>query len=338
LPEKISKEEKKTVLKPIAIWLVLAGILTLASIITLVFYLGSIGSTLGFLLILSMTFLSAYEISISRSVWSGQVGEWSGVLRALFVSMLARGLLIFFLWGPYNNYYTDPNIETITGALFYLNVISLLVEGSSLGLIYYKRNYFAPPPEEVESAMRRMKVTGVKTLSDCPKCKNLVEADWHSCPSCGTVLPKFCVNCGTAVNEDVKQCPKCGTEIQSSKAIANLIETLRQTAELPASPETKSVRYEKYAEALIKGGRTDEAIEAYRKSIHFTQFYRKQTNFMVKMAMVYHNTGRDNQAMDLLDASLELDPEDWAGAKQLKDEIQGNPGQAPMPKNTSVTA
>jgi len=338
LPEKISKEEEKTILKPIAIWLVLAGILTLISIITLVFYLGSIGSTLGFLLILSMTFLSAYEISISRSVWSGQVGEWAGVLRALFISMLARGLLIFLLWGPYNNNYTDQTIQVLTGALFYLNVISLLVEGGSLGLIYYKRNYFAPPPEEVESSLKRMRVTGVKTLSDCPQCKSLVESDWHSCPSCGTVLPKFCVNCGTPVNEDFKQCPKCGTEIQAPKAIANLIETLRQTAELPASPETKSVRYEKYAEALIKGGRTDEAIEAYKKSIHFTQFYRKQTNFMVKMAMVYHNTGRDKQALDLLDESLELDPQDWAGAVSLKNEILGVKGPTALSNNQPVKA
>jgi tetratricopeptide (TPR) repeat protein len=85
------------------------------------------------------------------------------------------------------------------------------------------------------------------------------------------------------------------------------------------------VRYEKYAEALIKGGRTDEAIEAYRTAIHYTQFYRKQTNFMVKMAMVYHNTGRDRQALDLCDAAMELDPQDWAGAKQLKDQILAGP-------------
>ncbi len=158
-------------------------------------------------------------------------------------------------------------------------------------IIYVNKDFFAPPKEDIEASMKRLKVTGVKTVFDCPNCKSLVEADWHSCPSCGTVLPKFCVNCGTPVDENIKQCPKCGTEIRASVAIANLIETLRQTAELPASPETKSVRYEKYAEALIKGGRTDEAIEAYRTAIHYTQFYRKQTNFMVKMAVVYHNTG-----------------------------------------------
>jgi RNA polymerase subunit RPABC4/transcription elongation factor Spt4 len=236
-----------------------------------------------------------------------------------------RLVLIYLFYGPFTEPYANTFEDQLAVALFVGNVVSLVFELITFVFVYIKKEYFMPAKEDIESSMKRLKVTGVRTVSDCPNCKNLVEADWHSCPSCGTVLPKFCVNCGTPVDENIKQCPKCGTEIRASVAIANLIETLRQTAELQASPETKSVRYEKYAEALIKGGRTDEAIEAYRTAIHYTQFYRKQTNFMVKMAMVYHNTGRDRQALDLCDAAMELDPQDWAGAKQLKDQILAGP-------------
>lgn len=338
MPEKTTKEKHKTILKPIAIWLVFASILTLITIFSLVFWLSALSSMLGFMMIVAMTFLSAYMMAVSRSVWGGQVGEWNGAMKAMALSILARCLLLALLWGPYNYAYENQQLLDVSEDLFYLNLISLVVELVSFGVIYRRSDLFDPSPEEREVAFKRMAVSGVKTVSECPKCKNLVEAEWHSCPNCGTLLPKFCVNCGIAVDENIRQCPKCGTEIRASAAIANLIETLRQTAELPASPETKSVRYEKYAEALIKGGRTDEAIEAYKKSIHFTQFYRKQTNFMVKMAMVYHNTGRDKQALDLLDESLELDPQDWAGAIQLKNEILGVKGPTALNNNQPVKA
>jgi tetratricopeptide (TPR) repeat protein len=325
---------KSVVLKVLAIMLVLAGITSLMSIFGF-FYLGVVSSTIGFLLGLVLVFVSAFIIGTARPVWGAQIGERLGILRTIAMDLPFRLILIYLFYGPFIEPYTDSFEDQVAVSLFIGNVTSLIFELITFVFVYTKKEYFMPAREDIESSMKRLKVTGVKTVSDCPSCKNLVEADWHSCPSCGTVLPKFCINCGTPVDENIKQCPKCGTEIRASVAIANLIETLRQTAELQASPETKSVRYEKYAEALIKGGRTDEAIEAYRTAIHYTQFYRKQTNFIMKMAMVYHNTGRDRQALDLCDASLELDPQDWAGAKQLKDQIlapppPASPGIAPV--------
>ena len=324
---------KSVVLKVLAIMLVLAGITSLMSIFGF-FYLGIVGSTAGFLIALILVFVSAFLIVTARPVWGAQIGERLGIMRTIAMDLPLRLILIYLFYGPYVDTLTDATKDQMAVSLFISNVISLIFELITFLFVFWKKEYFVPAKEEIESSMKRLKVTGVKTVSDCPSCKNLVEADWHSCPSCGTVLPKFCVNCGTPVDENIKQCPKCGTEIRASVAIANLIETLRQTAELQASPETKSVRYEKYAEALIKGGRTDEAIEAYRTAIHYTQFYRKQTNFMVKMATVYHNTGRDKQALDLCDASLELDPQDWAGAKALKDQILAVP--APPPSSGTV--
>jgi tetratricopeptide (TPR) repeat protein len=328
---------KYMVLRPIAIWSIFAGLLSMLSMFSL-FYFNSVGTVLGIILTLVILFMAILLIGSSRSIWTAQVGEWPGIVRIISINLLFRVVLIYFLYGPYTVNYSDAFKADMAQALLYLNLISMAFEATALIVIIRRREYFALPKETVEATMKRLKVTGVKTVSDCPQCKSLVEADWHSCPNCGTFLPKFCVNCETPVDENIKQCPKCGTEIRASQAIANLIETLRQTAELPASPETKSVRYEKYAEALIKGGRTDEAIEAYKKSIHFTQFYRKQTNFMVKMAMVYHNTGRDKQALDLLDASMELDPEDWAGAKRLKDDILGIKGPAQVAITSPVKA
>jgi RNA polymerase subunit RPABC4/transcription elongation factor Spt4 len=328
---------KSVVLRILAIMLVLAGLTSLMSIFGL-FLLGVVSSTIGFLLGLVLVFVSAFLIGTARPVWGAQIGERLGILRTIAMDLPFRLILIYLFYGPFIEPYTGSFEDQLAVSLFIGNVSSLVFELIVFVYVYYKKEYFMPAREDVESSMKRLKVTGVRTVSDCPNCKSLVEADWHSCPSCGTLLPKFCVNCGTPVDENIKQCPKCGTSIRASVAIANLIETLHQTAELPASPETKSVRYEKYAEALIKGGRTDEAIEAYRTAIHYTQFYRKQTNFMVKMATVYHNTGRDKQALDLCDASLELDPQDWAGAKQLKDQILAVPAPPPSSGTAPVKA
>jgi tetratricopeptide (TPR) repeat protein len=329
---------KLWVLRPLALGMLLGALFNIVLIISLTFVTFTIGSTLGFLLALLLFITSALIVMSIPSVWNGVVGESRTIMRAIIINLPARLFLLYvvtdalFIAG--DRAWNDPLFLSFFVLLVYIvvnDVVALIV-------IFLRPDYFMPPREEIEASMKRMKVTGVKTVSDCPSCKNLVESDWHSCPNCGTVLPKFCVNCGTPVDENIKRCPKCGNEIQASQAIANLIETLRQTAELPASPETKSVRYEKYAEALIKGGRTDEAIEAYRTSIHYTQFYRKQTNFMTKMAMVYHNTGRDKQALDLLDASLELDPQDWAGARQLKNEILGAKAPTALKNNPPVKA
>jgi tetratricopeptide (TPR) repeat protein len=96
---------------------------------------------------------------------------------------------------------------------------------------------------------------------------------------------------------------------------------LKETAELQASPETRSARYARYAEAQLKAGDAKGAVESYRKAIHYTEFKKKQTNFMVKMARVLSNTGCKQDAMQILDAALQLDPQDWAGAARVREDI-----------------
>jgi tetratricopeptide (TPR) repeat protein len=91
-----------------------------------------------------------------------------------------------------------------------------------------------------------------------------------------------------------------------------------------AKPEAKSARYARLAEAYLKSGEIEQALETYRKAIHFTEFDRKRCNFLVKMATILHNAGRDEEAMKILDTSLELDPQDVAGAMATKGQIKAD--------------
>ncbi len=68
---------KSVVLKVLAIMLVLAGITSLMSIFGF-FYLGIVGSTIGFLLGLVLVFVSAFLIGTARPVWGAQIGERHG--------------------------------------------------------------------------------------------------------------------------------------------------------------------------------------------------------------------------------------------------------------------
>lgn len=208
--------------------------------------------------------------------------------------------------------------------LMVLNVITLLVEVAGFAVVYVKKSFFQPPKEEVESMLRRVQTT-VKAASVCPKCHEIVEADWSCCPNCGTGLPKFCAGCNATVKHTDLKCAQCGAEIAKVDAIENLIKTLHEQSEQQAFPETRSIRYARYADALLKGGRLDDAIEAYRSAIHYTQFERKRTNFMVKMAEVYGNSGKKKEALEMLDAALVLDPQDWAGAAKKKVAIMAGP-------------
>lgn len=303
---------------PVAIWVIVAGLLTLFTAFMLTFWFRSISPVMGFLLLLFMTFLAVYEMGSFRSIWMAQVGEWGGVLRSLGISLPVRFLFVFLTLGAFTPNMSDQN-RTILDVLLVMNIVSLVVELFGLVIVYSKKEAFMPSKEEVDAVMKRIQTTGVRTVSECPSCKGLVEPDWCSCPSCGTSLPRFCVKCNGAIGFHDLKCSSCGVDVIQSAALLNMIDTLKETAEMPASSETRSVRYARYGEVLLKGGRTEEAIEAYRKAIHFTQFVRKQTNFMVKMATVYENSGSHAEAMQMLDAALELDPEDWAGAKKARE-------------------
>jgi tetratricopeptide (TPR) repeat protein len=95
-------------------------------------------------------------------------------------------------------------------------------------------------------------------------------------------------------------------------------------SEEEAKPEAKSIRYARLAEAYLKNGEIGLALETYREAIHFSEFDRKRCNFMVKIANILHNVGRDEEAMKMLDAALELDPKDIAGARTVKGQINAD--------------
>jgi len=104
-----------------------------------------------------------------------------------------------------------------------------------------------------------------------------------------------------------------------------MVDALRKTAELDASPETRSARYARLGDGLLKIGQLDEAVEAFKTAIHYTKYDRKRTNFMVKMAVVMANKGRLDEADQLLDAALKLDPQDVSGAQKVMEELHKAP-------------
>jgi tetratricopeptide (TPR) repeat protein len=110
-----------------------------------------------------------------------------------------------------------------------------------------------------------------------------------------------------------------------------MVDTLRRTAEMAGAPETRSARYARLGNGLLKIGKLDEAVEAFKKAIDSTQFTRKRTNFMVKMAVVMANKGRLDEADRLLVEAVTLDPEDMAGAKKVMEELRKTPNEGVCP-------
>jgi tetratricopeptide (TPR) repeat protein len=198
-----------------------------------------------------------------------------------------------------------------------LSLVSAAVELSVLFIAVTKKEYYQPSKEELENALRKVGNVAIKSVSECPKCKELVELDWSLCPNCGSALPKFCANCGNELKTAQESCPKCGAKVEPRESLKAMVETLRASAESPAMQETRSARYARLAEAQLKSGDVEGAADSYRKAILYTEFNRKRTNFMVKMALILYNAGRKEEAMKLLEESLEMEPEDWAGAKKV---------------------
>ncbi|OPY33391.1 MAG: Tetratricopeptide repeat protein [Methanomassiliicoccales archaeon PtaU1.Bin124] len=314
---------KKVVLRPIAMWMIVAGLLSIITVFSLTFNLKVLSTVIGYLLLLLVVFLAVYELGVVRSLWIVQEGEYESIIRGIGLNIPFRLLYIGLLFTAY-----APNMAAGTRGtvdlLLVLNVITLFVEVLAFAFVYVKKAYFSPPQEEVEAMMKRVQ-TSAKLVSKCPHCQDVVETEWTCCPGCGSELPHFCAGCGAPVKHGDMKCAACGRELAKAVAVEGLIRTLKDLSEQPATPETRSVRYARYAEALLKGGHLDEAIESYRKAIQFTQFPRKRTNFMVKMANVYQNSGRTKEAEEMLDAALALDPSDWAEAAKKKELLRRGP-------------
>jgi tetratricopeptide (TPR) repeat protein len=315
-------------LKPLAAWLVIAGIITIVSIFYAIFASHTIDVIIGILLTLVLIIVASWEITVARSVWGSQIGERDNIMRSMLACLLVRAFLIYLILdvnalGKITQFDTLSSGQQAGLILSILSIISAIVELIVFVVAVKKKEYYQPSKEELDNAMRKVGGAKVKSVSECPKCKDLVELDWSLCPNCGSKLPKFCANCGEELKIMQDTCPKCGTKVEAPASLRVMIKTLKASAESPALQETRSARYARLAEAQLKGGDVEGAIESYKKAIQNTEFNRKRTNFMVKMAIVLDNSGRKEDAIKMLDDSLELDPDDWAGAKKVISQIRG---------------
>jgi len=300
---------KKPVLLLPAIGLIFAGLVLIISPATAIFLFKSVSTVFGIVLMLIFTVVGVWEISLSRTIATSQIGEWPGIMKALVIALIMRLIAIVL---------TDDLVQILNFAAGGLEVLALV-------LVYVYKPSFMPSKEEVASALKRFSSVTVKAGAQCPKCKAVVESEWTLCPECGTRLPKYCAKCNTMVNEGETACCKCGTKIEVAPSLVLMVETLKKTAELDAAPETRSARYARLGDGLLKIGQLDEAVEAFKTAIHYTQFDRKRTNFMVKMAVVMANKGRIAEADQLLDAALKLDPQDVSGAQKVMAELHKAP-------------
>lgn len=257
-------------------------------------------------------------MSTARAIYRSEMGSWRGSLNLVILSLLGRAFLI------YVNYkvYLDPKgKDDFVFALLILNLVFLVVEGITVLLLYHFKDVFMPTEQERQVAMRKLSGPLVKTVSECPNCHEIIEKEWVLCPQCGTHLPRHCANCGHELKTKGEKCPSCGASVEHSEAVQKSIQSLKIIADQDSRPEARSVRFARLADAYLKAGEIDLALETYRKAIHYTKFRRKQSNFMVKMAMVLHNDGRNDEALQVLEGALELDPQDTAGALEIKNQI-----------------
>ena len=326
-------QRKNMLLKPLAAWLIVAGIVTIVSIFYAVFVAHTIGVVLGILLMLVLALVSAWEMNVARSVWGSQVGERKNIVRSMTAALLCRAMLVYLVLdlntvGMIGRFQSLPSGEQAGLVILMLSFISAVFEISVLVVAIKKKEYFQPSKEELENDLRRAGGTKVRSVPECPKCKELVGLDWSLCPNCGSVLPKCCANCGEDLRMDQETCPKCGAKVEPRESLKTMIQTLKVSAEAPAMPETRSARYARLAEAQMRGGDVEGAIGSYRMAIRFTEFDRKRTNFMVRMAVILYNTGRTEETMKLLDESLQMEPEDWAGARKVMEKIRADAAKA----------
>ncbi len=275
------------------------------------------GTLVGLVIGLLMFIIGGFTAASSLGVLKVEQGAWR---NAVIFTITTALLLLFCSWVAFDIMGTKGNDQYVQIFAWSCPVMAALLGLSALILLRAKEA-FMPSKEEVKTALRRMGAVTVRTVSECPKCQEIVEKDWIQCPQCGTRLPQLCANCGKDLPPKVENCPSCGAAVGRSEAAQRNISNLKELTEQQALPESHSVRYARLAEAYLKAGETDNALESYRKAIHYTEFDRKRSNFMVKMANILNSEGRESEALQLLDAALALDPSDETRASALKDSI-----------------
>ncbi|MCX6651719.1 MAG: tetratricopeptide repeat protein [Methanomassiliicoccales archaeon] len=305
---KVRKFKKLILLLPSA-GVIFAGLMLIISPVMAMFSFKTVGTIEGIFMLLVFTVFGIWEISTSRAIAGTQIGEWPGVMKALGIAVVLHLFLLLLT----------------ADLILQLNLAALALEALAIVLLLIYRKAFMPSKEEVEASLKRFGRTTVKVVSQCPKCSGVVDIDWVRCPDCGTYLPHICANCGTEIKEGEHSCCQCGTVIENSPSLLKMVETLRKTAESEAAPETRSAHYARLGDGLLKAGKPDEAVEAYRTAINHTRYERKRTNLMVKMAVVMANKGHMEEADKLLTEAMSLDPEDVAGAKKVMESLRAEP-------------
>jgi predicted negative regulator of RcsB-dependent stress response len=275
------------------------------------------GTLVGLVIGLLMFIVGGFTAASSLGVLKVEQGAWR---NAMILTILTALMLLFCSSVAFGVTYTKGNDQFVEIFAWSCPVMAAFLGIATLILLRTKQA-FMPSEEEVKTALRRMGAVTVRTVSECPKCQEIVEKDWIQCPQCGTRLPQLCAKCGKDLPPKVENCPSCGASVGRSEAAQRNISNLKELTEQPALPESHSVRYARLAEAYLKAGETDNALESYRKAIHYTEFDRKRSNFMVKMANILNSEGRESEALQLLDAALALDPSDETRASALKDSI-----------------
>ena len=310
----------RAVFKPAAVIMVIGGVLLIVASIYIFLAKASYayGALQGLLMVLLMVIIGGFEASSARSVYNTEQGSWR---NALMLTGLSALLVLFTGLTGFNTYTQMKTPDEIVLYLAWACVAMAIAQAMVVVLLLVFKKYFMPTEAEIQSAMKKMGGTAVKTVSECPTCREIVEKDWVQCPQCGTKLLRLCANCGNQLPGMVEKCPNCGVNVERSDSIKKSIETLKAQSEEDARPEARSVRFARLGEAYLKAGDTNNALESYRKAIHYTEFDRKRANFMVKMANILENEDRFKEANEILDAALQLDPEDEAGAADLKNAI-----------------
>lgn len=313
----------KGVLKVAGAFMFIGGVLLIVASFYIFLLKGTYAfGTLAGLVIGLLTFIiGGFAAASSLGVIRVEQGAWrNSVIFTILVTLLLllTSFIAFDIMGTKgNDIYVQMFAWVCLGMAAPLAISSLIV--------WRSREAFMPSEEEVKIALRRMGGVTVRTVSECPKCNEIVEKDWVQCPQCGTRLPQLCANCGKVLPSKVENCPNCGAAVGMSEAAQRQIANLKELTEQQALPESRSVRYARLAEAYLKAGETDNALESLRKAIHYTEFDRKRSNFMVKMATILNSEGRESEALQILDTALALDPNDQTGAMALKNAITIKP-------------
>ncbi len=318
--------EKSNVVKVLGIWMLLAGLFTILVSPFFLLFTDMMSKILAIPAALAYILVSASEISSGLGIYKGEEGVKKGAQNALILVLIFRGL--WFLLTP---------VDLLTLGVTLVYVVLAIGELSILIMILLRPSAFGESKYVGLSARDRCLVPAVKTATTCPSCKEVVEAGWQSCPYCGTRLPVLCSNCGKDMGGLLNTCPHCGAEIACSDSLKKAIDTFQTLAEEDALPETRATRYARLAEALLKDGRSEEAVEAYRKAEQHTGYKLKKANFLMRAALILKNTGKKDEALATLDKVELIDPEDRVGARQLRNEILSGAETAP-PSERAVPA